>query len=329
MKTHWMTLTLALLLLSAPVSAQVLNVAELDATAIGELDRARTVVILPGGVLEQHGPYLPAFTDGYMNERWARDVSEAIAARPGWTALLFPMLPLGVGGANELGGKMVFPGSFGVREATLRAIYMDLATQLGEQGFRWIFVLQNHGSPLHMRAIDTAGDYFRDEFGGTMTNLAGLILPADLERELDVAHPRRLSAAERAENGVDAHSGWSETSRMLWLRPDLVQPGYRTAPTLAGSTLDELVALAKAPDWPGYFGAPRLATAAAGAVEMRRRGYVDLALLILDGLDPATLEREAGVALRDPGEAATARASEAHDEAIEGRQARWLARRRP
>jgi creatinine amidohydrolase/Fe(II)-dependent formamide hydrolase-like protein len=286
-------------------------------------------VILPGGVLEEHGPYLPAFTDGYLNERWAREIADAVAARPGWTALVFPMLPLGVGGANELGGRMSFPGSFGVREATLRAVYLDLATQLGEQGFRWLFVVQNHGSPLHLRAIDAAADYFGAEFGGTMVNLAGVALPPDLgaQVEREAAHP--LTAAQRAENGIDAHAGWSETSRMLWVRPDLVRPDYRSARTLAGGTLAELVTLARDAAWPGYFGAPRLATAAAGAVEMRRRGYAALALRILDGLDPARLAREADLALADAAEAAVARSSEARDRAIAERQARHDRPQRP
>ena len=29
--------------------------------------------------------------------------------------------------------------------ATLRAVYMDLANELGEQGFRWVFLVHNHG----------------------------------------------------------------------------------------------------------------------------------------------------------------------------------------
>jgi creatinine amidohydrolase/Fe(II)-dependent formamide hydrolase-like protein len=57
-------------------------------------------------------------------------LAEEIVARPGWSVF-------------------VFPGTYGVRVQTLRAVFMDLATELGEQGFRWIFVIHNHGSPLH------------------------------------------------------------------------------------------------------------------------------------------------------------------------------------
>src|SRR6185436_5832366 len=137
----------ALMLLGSGVpgaQAQVLRVAELNTEQIRALDRAKTAVILVGGILEEHGPYLPSFTDGYFSERLAGDLAESIAARPGWTALLFPTVPLGYGGANEIGRKYSFPGSYNVRADTLRAVYMDLADALGEQGFRWVFVVDNH-----------------------------------------------------------------------------------------------------------------------------------------------------------------------------------------
>ena len=58
-----------LLGMAAPTAAQILRVADLNTEEIRALDRARTVVILPGGILEQHGPYLPSYSDGYFNER--------------------------------------------------------------------------------------------------------------------------------------------------------------------------------------------------------------------------------------------------------------------
>jgi len=61
--------------------------------------------------------------------------------------------------------------------ATLRAIYMDLASELGDQGFRWIFLVHNHGAPNHHQALNQASDYFHDTYGGTMVHLFGLKLP--------------------------------------------------------------------------------------------------------------------------------------------------------
>src|SRR5206468_2723392 len=107
--------------------AQVLHLAELNTKQIEALDRNKTVIIIPGGILEEHGPYLPSYTDGYLTARLSTDLAEALIARPGWTAVLTPEIPLGHGGANIIGRKYAFPGSYTVRASTLREVYMDLA----------------------------------------------------------------------------------------------------------------------------------------------------------------------------------------------------------
>ena len=197
-------------LLSRSAEAQVYRLAELNIDQIRMLDRQRTVILLPGGVLEEHGPYLPSFTDGYLNERLTEDLAAAIAKRPGWAAVVFPIIPLGSDGANRIGGKYVFPGSYPIRTATLRAVFMDLATEFGEQGFRWLFVIHGHGSPNHNRALDQAGDYFRDTYGGHMVNLTGLQpgpSPADSVLAAEV------SKAALAEDGFTVHAGLVEHSQ--------------------------------------------------------------------------------------------------------------------
>jgi len=72
------------------------------------------------------------------------------------------MIPLGVSGANEIGGRYSFPGTYAVRSTTMRAVFVDLASELGDQGFRWLFVVHLHGAPMHSRALDEAGNYFRE-----------------------------------------------------------------------------------------------------------------------------------------------------------------------
>jgi len=135
-------------------NAQIYRVAQMNTEQIRALDKQKTVVILPGGVLEEHGPHLPSFTDGYSNEWLTERLAEAIVARPGWAVLVFPITPLGHAGGNEIGGKYVFPGTYSIRRTTLRAVFMDLATELGEQGFRRIFVMHGHGSPFHNQMLD-------------------------------------------------------------------------------------------------------------------------------------------------------------------------------
>lgn len=311
---------------AAPVAhaaaPRVLSFAALTADALAALDRERTVLVLPGGVLEQHGPHLPVGTDGIANQHLAAELARSLAARPGWTVVVLPHLPLGVGGANEIGGKPVWPGSVGVRVETLRAVYLDLATQLGDQGFRWLFVVQGHGSPLHNQAIDDACAYFDAHYpGGRMVNLTGLVIDGPGPGDLG------LTAAERAENGVDLHAGMSETSRMLHLRPALVGPVDRLRAWGAASFTD-LLALTARPGWPGYVGSPRLATAARGAAIWRalRDPLLRYAHAVLDRAPLPPAVPFARLALEDPAEAAVVEGSLARDREMAGRQRRWLAR---
>ncbi|MEO6444014.1 MAG: creatininase family protein [Gemmatimonadaceae bacterium] len=310
--------------LSQPSTAggQIYRVAEMNTTQIEALDRQKTVVMLPGGVLEEHGPYMPSFTDGYLNDRLSRDLADAVAARDGWSVLIFPTIPLGTGGANEIGYKNAFAGSYGVRASTLRAVFMDLATQLGDQGFRWVFVINGHGSPLHNRALDQAGDYFRDVFGGRMVNIDGL----EPSPNSNLPPLPILTKAEQDENGLDIHAGMSELSRMLSTRPDLVDSGYTSARPFSAPSMQGLVEVAKTDSWLGYFGSPRLATASRGAQIYARRSeqLIEQALKILDGLDERTIARFADESLSDPGEYAVAKGSMKRDEAIEKRQQAWL-----
>src|SRR5438132_13521248 len=92
-------------------NAQTYRIAEMNTEQLRSLNRDKTVVLLSGGILEEHGPYLPSFTDGYWNERLTNDLAKAIAAKPGWSVVIFPTIPLGNSGSNDIGGKYSFPGT--------------------------------------------------------------------------------------------------------------------------------------------------------------------------------------------------------------------------
>ncbi len=318
-------LVLVVIGFQVPANGQIYHVAEMNTKQIQLLDKQKTVVILPGGVLEQHGPFMPSFSDGYLNERLSRDVADAIVARPGWTVLMFPTIPLGTGGANEIGYKNIFSGSYGIRASTLRAVFMDLATQLGDQGFRHVFIIHGHGSPLHNQALDQAGDYFRDIYGGRMVNLDGL----EPKPTADLPPFPILTDAELAENGLDIHAGMSELSRLLYITPHLVENSYKTARPFSAQSMKELIDIAKGDSWLGYFGSPRLATAAKGSQIYRRRSaqLINLTLKILDGLDDRTVARYADEALADAGEFEVSKGSITRDEEIRKKQTEWLRKR--
>ena len=57
-----------LLPLAQPVSGgEILHYADMNTREISALDAANIVVLLPGGILEEHGPYLPSGTDSLVS----------------------------------------------------------------------------------------------------------------------------------------------------------------------------------------------------------------------------------------------------------------------
>ena len=324
--------TTLFLLPCAAADAQIHRVAQMNTEQIRALDRQKTVVILTGGILEQHGPHLPSFSDGYSNEWLAQKLAEAIVERAGMSVLLFPTIPLGHEGANEIGGRHVFPGTYSVRRTTLRAIFMDLATELGEQGFRRVFIMHGHGAPYHNLMLDQAGDYFRDTYGGRMVHLRGLVPTAEQLAGLRLAPPNlNLSESERKEIGVmDEHAGFDETSRMMFLRPDLLGPVYsRLGPQTVNNPAD-FFTLARVENWPGYLSSPRLASAAHGARLQQYRSARDnaLALAILDGvLDERDVPRYGGIMTGNKQMMGELAASTRNEAERERRQREWMRRK--
>jgi creatinine amidohydrolase/Fe(II)-dependent formamide hydrolase-like protein len=309
-----LSLVLCALMLASPISAQVLHFADLNTRDFAKLDKDKTVVIIPGGILEEHGPYLPSGTDGIFNVRLADDLARAIASRAGWTALLLPPVPLGADAANEIGRKYSFAGSCAVLPTTLRDIFMDMADQLGQQHFRWILVLNGHGDPAHNRMLDQAGDYFHDTYGGEMVNLFGYLWAMNLK---DFRTPE-----QQRQDGLAEHATMTETSLILALKPEAVSSDYKSAVPYSGASIEELEKIASTKEWPGYFGSPALASASLGREmyeQWVKRGN-ELVTTILAGGDYRKLPRFGDVYSDDPADAAAANVNQR----LESQHKAWL-----
>ncbi len=125
---------------AASARARIHKLEELTWPQIDALDRNRTMFILPVGMIEEHGPHLPVGADTlamlFEAERASRRVSGAL---PEWTILLMPPLHYGQGGANQIAARLVHPGTYAIRQSTLRSMVADLGASVAQNGFRWIF----------------------------------------------------------------------------------------------------------------------------------------------------------------------------------------------
>jgi hypothetical protein len=103
-----------------------------------------------------------------------------------------------------------------------------------------------------------------------------------------------FSASAMTADADSPHGGALETSRLWWVRQDLVDStAVRRADDVTAKGAMEWSRAAQRPDWPGYVGAPRFATLELGEwlYQTQRRGCTDLALRLLDGLDARTVLR--------------------------------------
>ncbi len=267
-----------------------------------EVERAAkegAVLLWAFGVVEQHGPHLPAGTDVYLPSARLRDLKAELAAR-GINALIVPPYYWGV---NVVSGA--FPASYRVRPELMRELMADVFGSLETDGFSRVFCFSGHGDALHNRTICEGiglgrertkmdiGFVIEDALAARIGIERGdprLVLhPAEEEGErpfrfmqIDSSSPSAPVPAsapandeERAPRYIDVHAGEWETSMMMSLYPHLVREAERIKlkPTNYGP--DDLAewrhgferARAKTPL--GYFGDPAAATVQDGVRSAR------------------------------------------------------------
>jgi len=248
------------------VPARILTIGELTWQDLAALDRSRTLFLLTIGMLEEHGPHLPIASDTFGVEYEASEVAQRVSqSLPDWNVVVMPTLHYGSSGANQIGGVAVHPGTYGIRQSTLRAVVADIGGQIVQNGFKWIFVMNGHGAPTHHIAVNDACDFVSETFNATMINVSGLFNADEaIQAKGEAIAARHFSAADLSSFGRDVHGGVAETSAVLAVRPDLVRTSYKSLPSYSVGSLSESREVARKPGWPGYFSAPAKASAAYG-----------------------------------------------------------------
>jgi creatinine amidohydrolase len=311
-------------------NARIYKLEELTWPQIDALDRDRTLFILTIGMLEEHGPHLPIGADTlgvtYEATAAARRVSRAL---PTWNVVMMPPINYGNAGANLIGGHMVHPGTYGIRQSTVRSLVADVGAQAALNRFKWIFVLNGHGAPPNNIGINEACDFVSESFGVTMLHVSGLFRADEKLRAQGAAMAAKyFSPTEIASFGMDVHAGVAETSAILAVRPDLVQSSYKKLPARVGHTQEELQAIARTPGWQGYLSSPAKANAAYGrAVES---WWVDgMSDLILRAIGGENLLKAPRFPDRiDPAMAAVLGEALENERAFESKLQDWLAKHR-
>jgi creatinine amidohydrolase len=176
---------------------------EMTVRQVREGLREMKTVLLPAGVVEQHGYHLPLSTDILVAQETARLAAEKTGC------FVAPAVHYSFSGG-------MLPGTINISPQVFSLVLMDIFRSLVVQGFRNIIVVPGHGGTEAVRAIQDAAENFQR----LSPELEGVVI-AVFRRE----QSRALEAARRqlGNTGPDFHAGLAETSLVLYFRPDLVR----------------------------------------------------------------------------------------------------------
>ncbi|HEX9278050.1 MAG TPA: creatininase family protein [Casimicrobiaceae bacterium] len=229
------------------------ELAQLTWEEVRDLDRARTVVVLPVGAIEAHGPHLPLDTDVVIATAMARDGAQKLAARGGGrVVLILPALAY-----TAASFAAAFQGTLSISGITVTAVIVDLARSLSEQGFKLLAVANAHLDPEHLTALHEAVKLARAD------RLLPIVFP-DLTRL-----PWGTRLGDEFKSGA-CHAGRFESSIVMSAQPELVRDAIRRALAPNPSSISQAIKLGKrtfeAAGGPrAYFGDPAAASAEEGS----------------------------------------------------------------
>jgi creatinine amidohydrolase len=180
-------------------------------TQVSQLpDKANTVIVLPAGSTEQHGPHLPCAVDTIIA---AGVVGHALARLPA-DVPAYALAPITYGKSDE---HLHFPGTVTLEGTTL----LETITQIGESvyrmGFRKLLIVNGHGGQpqvMEMAARELRlrhGDYtVLPHFTWRVPHVAGQYM-TDREKRLSM------------------HAGHAETAILMALAPHTVHMQHAVA----------------------------------------------------------------------------------------------------
>jgi len=219
---------------------------ELTAPKLREIDRDKTVVVIPIAAVEQHGPHLPTATDTIIGSA----LVEALENQLTDSMLLLPTFWLGASAHH-----LRFGATLDLQLANHIAALKDIAQSLLNDGFCRLLFINGHGGnvdPLKVAMRELQAEYPEALLvGGSYWSTSGDLL----EETLEGAHK------------FVGHACEFETSMIMHLRPELVDEAELRD---AGALIDnEINGLFVSRDMfqrtrEGCTGRPDLATAAKG-----------------------------------------------------------------
>jgi creatinine amidohydrolase len=236
----------------------------------------RALVILPVGVVEEHGAHLPLGLDSFAAEAYAASAAPHLEGQ-GYEVIVAPTVSYGVARA-----AIDFPGTLSLEPETLGSMVIEIGRSLARHGFERQVILNGHRDLHHMKALDGARATLVGEKTARVLCVGFAHDPAITTASYreGVRHLYRSPRPDR-----EGHGGESETSVALHAFPDLVRKEVleQLSPNFdydLEAFRNETRDYGSLSDGRGYFGWPKAGSAETGRqlVEIRGRNIAQVIL---------------------------------------------------
>lgn len=180
----------------------------------------QAVVLLPVGVLEEHGPHMSCGADIYAAYLHCRLVKQELT-KSSTPAIIGPSVYWGINTSTRN-----FPGSFDMRPATMKALLADILSNLERWGFTEVYYVNCHGEAGHNQVILESAEESRQHLGIN----ARVVLSDGMSRRFGLKGDEEyivLVDFDPPPGGPDVtvpdfHAGAEETGDMVAFFPDIV-----------------------------------------------------------------------------------------------------------
>jgi creatinine amidohydrolase len=174
----------------------------------------KVLVILPVGVVEEHGAHLPLGLDSFAAEAYAAAAAPHLEDK-GYEVLVAPTINYGV--AHQ---ALDFAGTLTLQPETLKSLVVDIGRSLAKHGLARLVVLNGHRDNGHMRTLDDARRTLIEEKTAQVL-CTGFTSDPTVTEACYRKGARQFYRSPRPDR--EGHGGESETSVALHCFPDLVK----------------------------------------------------------------------------------------------------------
>ena len=191
------------------------------------MDREKTVILVTCSPMEVHGPHLPVVTDILEAQQlMLQSVRVLHKQHPEIQYIQLPPMFL----ANDV---VPHSGSIKFRSSTIIRVFEDLGRSLAAQGFKDVWISSFHGGPRHFVALETGCARANRKYGSRMISMFSLLLNLLTGGATDLSEILAgVSGLDQSALKGDTHGGAVETSMMLKLMGERVDPDYTTLPQI-------------------------------------------------------------------------------------------------